>query len=91
MEKNTGNGICSAKYQPMKYHENICVFAKGKEKNLKITITKLPVELVDRGRIKPLYHMKGEDLGGDIESVVWDGLEAKEMIKSVKRILQDEY
>jgi site-specific DNA-methyltransferase (adenine-specific) len=29
-KKNTGTGICSAKYQPMKYHENISVFGKGK-------------------------------------------------------------
>jgi len=29
-KKNTGSGICSAKYQPMKYHENVIVFATGK-------------------------------------------------------------
>jgi site-specific DNA-methyltransferase (adenine-specific) len=31
-EKSHPTGLFSAKYQPMKYHENICVFAKGKTK-----------------------------------------------------------
>ncbi len=57
---------------------------------MKITITKLPVELVDRGKVKPLYNMKVEDLEGNIKSADWEGLEVKEVIKSVKRILQDE-
>jgi site-specific DNA-methyltransferase (adenine-specific) len=29
-EKTMPNNFCQAKYQPMKYHENILVFAKGK-------------------------------------------------------------
>lgn len=29
-KKNTGTGFASAKYQPLKYHENLIVFAKGK-------------------------------------------------------------
>jgi site-specific DNA-methyltransferase (adenine-specific) len=29
-EKSHPTGLFSAKYQPMKYHENICVFANGK-------------------------------------------------------------
>lgn len=28
--KNTGTGIATAKYQPMKYHENILVFSEGR-------------------------------------------------------------
>ena len=29
-KKNTGTGFAAAKYQPLKYHENIIVFANGK-------------------------------------------------------------
>ncbi len=62
----------------------------GKEKKLKIIIKKIPVELVDRGKVKPFYNMKVEDLEGDIKSADWEGLKIKEVIKSIKRILQDE-
>jgi len=54
---------------------------------LKIIIKQLPVELVDRGWIKPLYNIVVDESEKLVENQGLEGLEAKAVIKLLKRIL----
>lgn len=57
-DKKKGGNIFNAKYQPMKIHEDICVFGKGK--------TKYNPQMVKRDKVKKSKNYgTGEAFGGD--------------------------